>query len=73
MWTDLAEDLQRVKRLKRDVERVRVKSHYEIQNCFTSLLEVSIQLKVAHDGKEDEQASDDDENEDDEDEAWVWE
>ncbi|KHN28171.1 hypothetical protein glysoja_023989 [Glycine soja] len=40
----------------------------EIQNCFTSLLEVSIQLKEAHDGKEDEQGSDDDENEDDEDE-----
>lgn len=40
----------------------------EIQNCFTSLLEVSVRLKEAHDGKEDEQGSDNDENEDDEDE-----
>lgn len=41
----------------------------EIQNCFASLLELSVRLKEAHDGTEDEQGSDDAENdEDDEDE-----
>ncbi|RDX78950.1 Importin beta-like SAD2-like protein [Mucuna pruriens] len=39
----------------------------EIQKCFTSLLEVSVRLEEAHDGKEDEEGSDDAEN-DDEDE-----
>ncbi|TKY54297.1 Importin beta SAD [Spatholobus suberectus] len=37
----------------------------ELQNCFTSLLEVSLRLKEARDGKEDEQGSDDAENDDD--------
>ncbi|KAL2338903.1 hypothetical protein Fmac_013349 [Flemingia macrophylla] len=42
----------------------------EIQSCFTSLLELSVRSKEAHDDKEDEQGSDDAENdeEDDEDE-----
>ncbi|XP_020226880.1 importin beta-like SAD2 [Cajanus cajan] len=39
-----------------------------IQNCFASLLEVSVRLKEAYDEKEDEQGSDDAENDDDEEE-----
>ncbi|KAK7388057.1 hypothetical protein VNO78_22860 [Psophocarpus tetragonolobus] len=36
----------------------------EIQNCFTSLLEVSVRLKEVHDGNEDEQGSEEAEDED---------
>lgn len=38
-----------------------------LQNCFTSLLEVSIQLKEVQDGKGDEQEAEEAENDDDDD------
>jgi len=47
------------------------KSGDEIQSCFTSLLEVSIRLKEARDGKDEhgsDDAEDDSDNEEDEDE-----